>query len=792
MDQQFLTYFPNHVYRYIDLSGQGRPPQSCEKENKELNLKGYESYFTVNGFKGSPNAQKENCTNLNAFFVDIDGRKDKEELEKIKLKFNPTFITETQNGYHIYWLLDEPIYKSEQPKEEWDRIVARWERIEQAIVKEFNADKAVKDIPRILRVPNTWYWKKTGDKWTKGTDGVFKIKVIYKQPANTYSMNDVEEIIEVTDITPTTTSDIVAEKSKKLAEVERNNFFENVNAEFPIEQRDSFKALISAKPDTLLPSVGRNNALTVTACLMRQAGWTIDKALKHIEKVGWHGMEKEPGGQQEIFNTIKSSFERSYTYSYKNETIAYNMTPSENQKMQQAFSAVSKSRKEQDKLRFSTYEREILVKHPHLKKNEVGIIYQYHNGVYVEMSDQDISDMILTGLEEDMLWGYRTKKNVSDKKACLLSIIPKLVITQATWKVNVKNGILNILTKELEPHHPNFVSLIQYPVNFDAFAEAPTWEQCIKDWMEGPEQEEKTRLLKQYCGYILSSSMLYDRALFMVGDGGNGKSTFIDTIAMVIGKKATSHIDLESLYGQFGFKGLIGKRLNIIEEVHGNYYQSNKLKKLISGEQVTIDQKYKDQYTFRPQAKFVFSVNLLPRVDDTSTATERRICCLQFLNNWRDNPNRELRSDVGLLSQELPGILNWMLEGAVDLHESKDFVVTEEQIKMLAEYREENSSVEGFLSQCIILKEGSNISTRELYAEYKKWSATDGGRKTKANITFTKEVVAYGKKYHRFGFEGRGANSREESRFVGIAFSPQWEDQSVGLSSLDEISKSWS
>ena len=47
------------------------------------------------------------------------------------------------------------------------------------------------------------------------------------------------------------------------------------------------------------------------------------------------------------------------------------------------------------------------------------------------------------------------------------------------------------------------------------------------------------------------------------------------TIAMVIGPMATSHIDLESLYGTFGIHGLIGKRLNIIEEVHGNYYQSN-------------------------------------------------------------------------------------------------------------------------------------------------------------------------------------------------------------------------
>jgi len=794
MNKKFLTYFPGHVYRYIDLTGQGRPPKSTGNINPELNLKGYESYFTVNGFAGSPNAQKSNCTNLNSFFVDIDGRKDPSELEKIKDRFNPSFITETQNGYHIYWLLDEPIFKAEVSPEEWDESIARWERIEQAIVIEFNADPAVKDVPRILRVPDSYYWKNTGDLWEKDPAKAFKIKGLYKNTSNSYSMNEVEDIIDVatvvTDVSDMTT--FTNEKIKKINEAEKNNFFERVNEEYPIEERDSFKLLISNEPGSLYPPVGRNTTLHITCCLMRQAGWTIQHALKHINEVGWHGMEVEPSGPQEIANTIKSAFAGNYTYSYKNEVIAYNMTPAENQKIQQAYTKVAKDRREQDKIRYSNYERDILIKHPYLRKNAIGIIYQYDKGVYRELSDQEVSDIFLNGMYEDMLWGYRGKKNVSDKVACLISIIPLLEITDDKgYLANVKNGILNIYTKELIPHSPDFVSLIQYPVNFDLNATAPVWNKCMSEWMSGPEQEDKIRLLQQFCGYCLSSSMLYDRALFMVGDGGNGKSTFIDTIAMVIGPMATSHIDLESLYGAFGMHGLIGKRLNIIEEVYGNYYQSNKLKKLISGEQVTIDIKYKPQFTFRPQAKFVFSVNLLPRVDDTSTATERRICCLQFLNNYRDNPNYELRSSFGLLAKELSGILNWMIEGAIDLSNNHEFVRTEEQTLMLDEYRQENSSVEGFLSKCIILSKDNNaIDTTTLYNEYKRWSATEGGRKTKANITFTKEVRAYGAKGNRFTYEPR-AYAGSEAKFVGIELSSQWvkQSQSSDLEDVDWYNK---
>ena len=776
-NKEFLTYFPDHVYRYIDSTGEGRPPVSSTEKKPSLNEQGYESYFTVNGFYNSPNAQKNNCSSLNTFYVDIDGRKNLDELEDIKKKFDPTFIIETQNGYHIYWLLDEAIYRDELEPKEWNSAVKKWEQLEQNIVENLNADPKCKDLTRILRVPDTFYWKKTGEQYKKGTEGVFKIKGLYKEPANTYSMDEVAELfptsekaLDFTDLAQKST-----EKANDRAEAEKKSFFDKVNAIYPLEERESFQKLISGHPATLPTDGIRNDSLLVTASLMKQAGWSKERAVQQIDIVGWHGIEDENGGVQEIMNTINSAYNNNYTYSYKHELIEHNMSPEESQKMQEAFTGALKERREQDKVRFSLYENEILARNPYLRKNDIGLIYRYDKGVYKEMSDLEISDMILRGLEDDMLLNFRTKKNVSDKVACLLSKIPKLEITNdGGYLINLENGILNIETRELIPHTPNFVSLIQYPVEYDPEAQCPIWKECVIDWMKGPEQHEKIRLLQQFCGYILSSSMTYDRALFMVGDGGNGKSTFVDTISSVVGKDATSHIDLEGLYGQFGMKGLVGKRLNIIEEVHGNYYQSNKLKKLISGEQVTIDIKYKDQFTFRPQAKFVFAVNMMPRVDDVSTATERRICAVQFLQNYRKNPNYQLRSDSGLLAQEKSGILNWMLDGAKDLAENDGFISTQEQKDMLDEYRAENSSVEGFLSQCVELDPDKSIKAPDLYQAYKEWSISDGGRKIKANITFTKEVKAYGDKDDRFTYVPR-QSGKDEAKFVGVTLNKFWD-----------------
>lgn len=772
-NSQFLTFFPGHVYRYIDQTGLGRPPVSSVDRRDDLNLNGYEAYFTVNGFENQPNAKLENCTSLNSFFVDIDGRKESEELVRIKEKIDPTFILETKNGYHIYWVLDEPIFKAEISKEEWKESIKKWERVEQAIVLDLKADLAVKDVPRILRIPDTYYWKKSGGEYLDGTDGVLKIKGIYKNVSNTYSMDQVSDIFPVKEeVIVYNSDDVKSNNLKKYADDEKRNFFNRVNKEFPMEDRDSFQALISGKSGTVMPGT-RNQALIVTASLMKQSGWSKKKAFEHIAEVGWHGMEKDKGGIQEIQNTINSAYSNNYTYSYKNEIIAHNMTQEESQLIQSAYNVVSKERRETDKIRFSNYEREILANYPHMRKNEIGIVFNYDKGVYKMISDLEISNVVLNGLYDDMLWGYRTKRCVSDKVACLLSIIPNLDITNDRgWILNLKNGLLNIYTRELKPHTPSFVSLVQSPVEYDPEAKCPIWLGCIKAWMEGPELEKKSLLLQQFSGYCLSSSMQYDKALFLVGDGGNGKSTFVDTISRVIGQDATSHIDLEGLYGQYGMKGLIGKRLNIIEEVHGNYYQSNKLKKLISGEPVTIDIKYKDQFSFRPQTKFIFAVNIMPRVDDTSTATERRICSVLFRNNFRNNPNTALRSDAGLLAGELPGILNWMLDGAKNLSESVGFVITQEQVAMLAEYRQENSSVEGFIAECVEVDEEATINNRELYEEYKSYCIKDG-RKFKGAIVFTKEMRAYGQRYGNFTFQER-ASGHGPSAFKGIKIVNDW------------------
>ena len=121
--------------------------------------------------------------------------------------------------------------------------------------------------------------------------------------------------------------------------------------------------------------------------------------------------------------------------------------------------------------------------------------------------------------------------------------------------------------------------------------------------------------------------------------------------------------------------------------------------------------------------------------------------------------------------------MNWMLDGARMLHEAKMFPVTKEQVALLKEYREENSSVDGFIGDCLDFTEGNLVETRELYENYKEYCHKDG-RKFKSNIAFTKEMRAYGARHRKFGFRDR-EYAGAASKFEGIAINEEWRKHSL-------------
>lgn len=132
--------------------------QYIEDKLKQLNEQGYNIYFTVN----SGGTKKEQINKINAFFIDCDCGKDdkgnyfnldivkqyKQRVLKRVQEFGlvPSFVIDTRNGYHIYWLVD-------------NAKVEQFEEVQKKLIHYFNSDERVFTAQFIMRLPN-FYWTK--------------------------------------------------------------------------------------------------------------------------------------------------------------------------------------------------------------------------------------------------------------------------------------------------------------------------------------------------------------------------------------------------------------------------------------------------------------------------------------------------------------------------------------------------------------------------------------------------------------------------------------------------------
>jgi hypothetical protein len=173
------TYFrcikDKHIKDY-----QGRYDEKAQQKLDELNQKDYEIYFVPNsgGYSGNT------ITRFNCVFVDLDRGRDIEgkyyNLEEVALykeaklceinafEFKPSYIVETRNGFHVYWLLEDGV------------TLEQFNECEERLISYFNGDKAVKNPARLLRLPSSY--------WNKDPKNKFMVKIIQENNAR-YDIN---------------------------------------------------------------------------------------------------------------------------------------------------------------------------------------------------------------------------------------------------------------------------------------------------------------------------------------------------------------------------------------------------------------------------------------------------------------------------------------------------------------------------------------------------------------------------------------------------------------------------
>lgn len=323
--------------------------------------------------------------------------------------------------------------------------------------------------------------------------------------------------------------------------------------------------------------------------------------------------------------------------------------------------------------------------------------------------------------------------------------------------LNCRNGIVNLRNGELLPHDSSFMMSKICNTDYDTSDREPTlWLKFLDDVTN--HNKELQDYIQRCLGYSLTGSNAEQCAYFLYGMGNNGKSTFLDTVADILGGYSANTQPETIMLKKWGnetssdIARLKGARFVTSEEpTEGVRLNEGLLKQLTGGSKVTCRFLYGDEFEYTPEFKIWVATNHKPVIRGTDVGIWRRIKLIPFeVNIPKERVDKHLKQK---LSNEAPQILRWMVEGSVKWHTSG---MTEPQcvLDAVKEYKQEMDLLATFIEECIEIDYDCKEKTPapDLFRAYIRW-AKDSNEYEMSSKKFFSEMT---KKLPEKGRDGKG------------------------------------
>lgn len=227
---------------------------------------------------------------------------------------------------------------------------------------------------------------------------------------------------------------------------------------------------------------------------------------------------------------------------------------------------------------------------------------------------------------------------------------------------------------------------------------------------------------------LMAIGKVYVEALVIAyGDGRNGKSTYWNSLARVLGTYCGG-ISADALTA--GCKRNIrpemaelkGKRMVIAAEMEeGVRLSTSVLKQICSTDEVGGEKKYKAPFQFVPSHTIVLYTNHLPRVGASDEGTWRRLIVIPFTAQFTGKSEVKNYTDY-LVEKAGPAILKWIIEGAQRVIEKEYHLEPPKCVRdAIEKYRGQNDWLHHFLDDCCELAPGFQEKSGELYGAYRTY-----------------------------------------------------------------------
>ncbi len=353
------------------------------------------------------------------------------------------------------------------------------------------------------------------------------------------------------------------------------------------------------------------------------------------------------------------------------------------------------------------------------------------------------------------------------------------------WILGAENVTIDLKTRN--PREPRREDLITKVIGarYDEAAKCPLWLKFLDRIFP---DDELRKYIKRAVGYCLTGSMGEQVFFFCYGQGANGKSVFLAVLEKLLGEYAI-HGDFGTFLVQRNEKvrndlaALAGARvITAIEAEEGGRLSMQVIKSWTGGDPVTARFLFGENFTFRPQGKLWLAANNKPAIPERNYAAWRRVRLIPFIATI---PEAErVKEYEKTLYSELPGILNWVLEGLQEYSEC-GLDAPRAVLDATNEYRRENDSIEQFVFECCEMGKLKVCKNTELYGAYKNFCEMSG-LKALSQHKFSpelnvKEGISSTRSKHGMTWTGIALKS-EWCSFEGKATSQAVDSKGVGLS----------
>lgn len=296
------------------------------------------------------------------------------------------------------------------------------------------------------------------------------------------------------------------------------------------------------------------------------------------------------------------------------------------------------------------------------------------------------------------------------------------------FQFNTSKGTLDLQTGTFSKHrksdHITKVSNIA-PVEGRAH---PVFSMFLRDITLG--DEALVEYLQRALGSCLSGAIQDNFLLFWYGTGQNGKNTFGDLVAWILGDYAKV-IPIETLIANKNnshpttLANLRGLRLAVCSEVsEGSYWDESRVKSLTGDTEISARFMRQDFFEFKRTHKHLVYGNHRPMLRIVDMGMRSRLHIVPFKAYFPPDARDPLMRQK--LEAEAPAILQWLIDGHAKWLEDGYLKKCSAVQAETDSYFDAQSTNEAWLAECCIEGDGRQASAKELYQSFKSWKESRG------------------------------------------------------------------